>query len=83
MKYTLTKHARKVLEEREILLEWMEQTLFAPELILPEAGDNSVERCFRRFPEFNNRVLRVVVNRAVDPCRIVSVFFDRQMKGKL
>ena len=83
MKYTLTKHAQKVLEEREIPLEWLERTLLAPELILPEPDDISVQRCFRRIPEFNGRVLRVVVNRAVEPQRVVSVFFDRQMKGRL
>ena len=83
MKYVLTKHAQKVLEEREISLEWLERTLFAPELILPEPDDILVERCFRRIPEFDSRVLRVVVNRAVHPHRVISVFFDRQMKGRL
>lgn len=33
--------------------------------------------------EFGGRVLRVAVNKAVEPNRVVSVFFDRQMKGKL
>ena len=42
-----------------------------------------VERCFRCIPEFGNRVLRVVVNKAAEPIRIVSVFFDRRMKGRL
>jgi hypothetical protein len=60
MKYTLTKHAQKVLEEREIPIEWLERTLFTPELILPEPDDISVERCYRRIPEFDSRVLRVV-----------------------
>jgi hypothetical protein len=27
--------------------------------------------------------LRVAVNTAVEPNRVVSVFFDRQMKGKI
>ena len=34
-------------------------------------------------PEFGGRVLRVTVNTAVEPNRVVSVFFDRRMKGKL
>ena len=64
VKYELTKHAEKVLAEREIAAEWM-------------------ERRFRRIPEFGGRVLRVAVNTTVEPNRIVSVFFDRKMKGKL
>ncbi|HOC69087.1 MAG TPA: DUF4258 domain-containing protein [Candidatus Hydrogenedentes bacterium] len=67
MKYELTKHAQKVLKERGIFLEWVEYALVAPELIVPEPDDMSVERLFLRIPEFDNRVLRVVVNRRVYP----------------
>lgn len=83
MKCELSKHAQKVLDEREILVEWMERTMSAPELVLPDPDDATVERRFRRIPEFGGRVLRVAVNIAVEPHRIVSVFFDRKMKGKL
>ncbi len=83
MKFELTKHAQKALDEREIPAEWMERTLSAPELVLPDPDDATVERRFRRIPEFGNRVLRVAVNTAVEPNRVVTVFFDRQMKGKL
>ena len=83
MKYELTKHAQKVLDEREIPVEWMERTLSAPELVLPDPDDATVERRFRRIPEFGGRVLRVAINTAVEPNRIVSVFFDRKMKDKL
>lgn len=38
---------------------------------------------FRKIPEFGGRVLRVAVNTTVEPNRVISVFFDRQMKGKL
>ncbi len=83
MKFELTKHAQKALGEREIPAEWMERTLSAPELVLPDPDDATMERRFRRIPEFGNRVLRVAVNTAVEPNRVVTVFFDRQMKGKL
>ena len=83
MNYELTQHARKVLEERGIQVEWMERTLSAPECVLPDLDDPEVERLFRRIPEFGGRVLRVAVNTAVAPNRVVSVFFDRTMKGKL
>jgi len=42
-----------------------------------------VERRFRKIPECEGRVLRVAVNVTVTPNRVVSVFFDRAMKGKL
>jgi hypothetical protein len=83
MNFDLTKHAQKVLNEREICVEWLERTLSAPELVLPDPDDATVERRFRRIPEFGGRVLRVAVNTALEPNRVVSVFFDRQMKGKL
>jgi len=83
VKFELTKHAQKVLDEREIPVEWVERTLSAPELVLPDPDAATVERRFRRIPEFGGRVLRVAVNTAVEPNRVVSVFFDRRMKGKL
>ena len=83
MKYELTNHAKKALAEREIPVEWLERTLGAPELTLPDPDDPEVERRFRKIPEFGGRVLRVAVNTTVEPVRIVSVFFDRTMKGQL
>jgi hypothetical protein len=83
VKFQLTNHARRAVAEREIAVEWIERTLGAPELIVPDRNDPAIERCFRRIPEFGGRVLRVAVNRTVEPQRVVSVFFDRKMKGKL
>ena len=83
MKYELTNHAKKALAEREIPVDWLERTLAQPELTLPDPDDAEVERRFRKIPEFGGRVLRVAVNTTVEPVRIVSVFFDRTMKGQL
>ncbi len=55
----------------------------APELTQPDPDDSCVERCYGRIVERNNRVLRVVVNRHEVPPRIISAFFDRNMRGKL
>ena len=82
-RFELTKHAQEAITEREILVEWIERTLDAPELTLPDPNDATVEPRFRRIPEFGNRVLRVAINTAVEPKRVVSVFFDRKMKGRL
>ena len=83
MIYTLTNHAKKMLAEREIPLEWLERTLNEPLLRQPDPDDAALERRYRPIPEFDGRVLRVVVNPAVEPVRVVSVFFDRSMKGKI
>lgn len=83
MSYTLTEHAKKVLAEREIPLEWLERALNEPVLRQPDPDDASLKRRYRPIPEFQGRVLRVVVNPSVEPVRVVSVFFDRNMRGKL
>jgi len=83
MSYTLSEHAKKVLAEREIQLEWLERTLREPVLRRPDPDDSSLERRYRAIPEFEGRVLRVVVNLAIEPVCVVSVFFDRSMRGKL
>jgi hypothetical protein len=62
MNYELTKHAQKALEERGIQIEWLERTLSAPECVLPDSSDATVERYFRPIPEFGGRILRVAVN---------------------
>jgi hypothetical protein len=49
MKFELTKHAKKVLAEREIPLEWMERTLVEPELRQSDPDDATVQRRFRRI----------------------------------
>ena len=82
MNYVLSQHARTVLEERAIPLEWLERTLHDPELRRPDLVDPTLERRYRKIPEHENRVLRVVVNTTVVPERVVSVYFDRMMKGK-
>ena len=83
MKYELTQHAHRVASERGISSEWIKITLSQPELVLPDPGDRTIERYFRRIPEFGMRVLRVGANTKVEPVRVVSVFFDRSMKEKL
>ena len=79
----MTQHARDVLQERQISVAWMERALRQPALNLPSQSDPSVESRFVRIPEFGNRAPRVVVNKQAVPERVISVYFDRGMKGKL
>lgn len=79
----LSRHAIRMMAERNIPEEWVQITVVAPALRIPDPNDPEVERFFRRIPEFGDRVLRVAVNTNVTPWRVVSAFFDRGMKGVL
>lgn len=83
MKYELAEHARTVLSERKISMDWMERALERPLLVMADPTDPTLERRYCKISENGNRVLRVVVNNTVAPIRVVSVYFDRTMKGKL
>ena len=78
-----TKHAVDVMDEREIPVEWIEFVVSEPELRTPDPNDFAVERFFRRIPEQGDRVLRVAVITRAPTWRVVSVFFDRNMRGKV
>jgi hypothetical protein len=79
----LTEHAKKMLTQREIPLEWLERVLNEPVLREPDLDDASLEGRYQPIPDFEGRVLRVVVNTTMEPIRVVSAFFDRSMRGKL
>lgn len=83
MNYELTRHARDVIVERQIPVDWLERVLASPVVIEASATDPELENRFAAIPEFGNWILRVVVNTRVVPERVVSVYFDRKMKGKL
>ena len=78
-----TRHATHVMEERLIRREWVELVVSEPVIRTSDPNDPEVERFFRRIPEQGNRVLRVAINTHVAPWRVVSVFFDRSMRGEL
>lgn len=78
-----TEHALHVMTERSISIEWVEIVVGGPELRMSDPNDSQVERFYRRIPEHGNRVLRVAVNTHVAPWRVVTVFFDRSMRGEV
>jgi hypothetical protein len=83
MSYELTQHARDALAERAIPVEWMERVMASPKKTEPDKADPGTVHYLGKIPEHGNRVLRVVVNRQTSPVRIVTVYFDRKMKGSL
>lgn len=82
MNYELTQHAKDMLQERGIALEWLEQVVDNPVTTHPDLADDALEHRLGKIAEFNNRVLRVIVNIKVKPTRVITAYFDRTMKGK-
>ena len=78
-----SRHARHVMAERLIPVEWVRLAVAEPALRTSDPNDPDVERFFRPIPQRGDRALRVAVNTHVVPWRVVSVFFDRSKKGQL
>jgi hypothetical protein len=83
MEYSLSKHAIIVMSERGIDQSSIEQTLAEPGLILNDSTDEELQHRLRVFPEYGNRVLRVIVNNSKNPIHVITAYFDRSMRGKL
>lgn len=84
-KYLWTKHARKRLTERgEIKESWVIDTIENPsrsEFIIDDSGEKY--HYYKRIPEFDNRVLEVVTSANSTPIRIITLYFNRNMRNKI
>jgi hypothetical protein len=78
MDYRLTQHARDALEKRRIAVAWVERVLDRPEGTEPDPVGAALEHRLAAIPEFGNRVLRVIVNTAAAPPRVITAYFDRR-----
>ena len=83
IRYELSAHAVAVMVERQVSLAWMERVLRRPERTEPDRIDPDLLHALGRIAECDDRVLRVVYNDKTNPWRIVTVYFDRAMRGKL
>jgi hypothetical protein len=83
MAYILTQHAQDALAKRKIDLEWLERTLARPQRIEPDKTDARLEHRLAVVPEHGDRFLRIIVNKSESPIRVVTLFFDRKMRGRL
>ncbi|QXD16113.1 DUF4258 domain-containing protein [Rhodocaloribacter litoris] len=78
MDYVLTRHCQDALAKRQIRLAWLERALRAPETTEPDPVDDELEHRLVRIPDFDGRVLRVIVNVRKTPPHVVTAFFDRR-----
>jgi uncharacterized DUF497 family protein len=83
MDYSISEHAKVVIQERNIKLKDIELTLSDPQLIQKDKKDFTLEHRLRIISTNDSRVLRVVINTNRTPLHIVTAFYDRTMKGKL
>jgi len=63
VKFELTNHARKAVAEREIPIGWIEQTVEAPELIVPDPSEDRTlfsTHCISLAPARLDRYLAAV-----------------------
>jgi uncharacterized DUF497 family protein len=70
------------MKKRQIDAEWIERVVSNPTRLEPDDCDDSLEHRLAVVPELANRVLRVIVSKD-EPRRVISVYLDRTMKGKL
>lgn len=81
--FRMSGHATRRLVERGIEQEWIVRALAEPERVDDDPLDADVRHALKRVPERDGRVLRVVFNFRQKPWLIVSVFFDRRLRGAL
>ena len=82
MEIHYTEHAVLRMAKRAIEPEWIERVLRNPDLRVDDGSDSELEHCVAKVPELVNRVLRVIVSKS-EPRRVITLYPDRNMKGKL
>lgn len=79
--FKLSAHAQKVIKERNINMDWIEQAFNKPDKIESDKKNDILEHRLKVIEEYYDRVLRLVCNTNEKPVLIVTAFFDRRMKG--
>jgi hypothetical protein len=72
-----TKHADDATAERELMGEWIERAVYAPQWEVADPVQPDAVRRFRAIPEYGDRILRVVCLETDAEIRILTAFFDR------
>lgn len=77
MNFTLSKHTKDMLKERNIPEDWVWRTLKDPDWNI--GADDNVHY-FKGIAEHGGRILHAVVNPFLSPEKVVTVFFDRRAR---
>ena len=81
-RFQLTSHAEAAALKRKIDLAWIERALAEPDWVQRDPAKPGVMHAFARVAERDDRVLRVVYNASVHPLRVITVYFDRRVRGR-
>ena len=73
----LTKHLKKMLEERSIRTEWTNRAPYKPQQI--EDHDDGTRHYLCQIEEHGGRWLRVIVNTRTRPERAITALSDRRI----
>jgi hypothetical protein len=82
-RFEISDHAAEAIRERGIDPAWIARVLAGPARTEPDRLDPAAMHAMAAIPECGGRVLRVIYNGNVSPCRIITAYFDRRMEGRL
>lgn len=71
-------HFKDMLKERGIQRKWTDLTIESPDRI--EDHEDGTRHYLKQISEFENRWLRVIVNRGSVPEKRITAFFDRRLR---
>jgi hypothetical protein len=83
MEYVLSRHAQDLSARRGIPIAWVERVLEKPLKTETDRVNDSLEHRLGPIVEHGNRVLRVIINNRTNPLKVVTFYFDRNMRHKL
>ena len=83
MRVSFTIHARIVIHERGIPEEYIRRVIRCHDRVMPDSENPDLEHYLGKIDELNGRVLRVVLKKTVDFITVITVYYDRSMRGKL
>jgi hypothetical protein len=72
-----TVHANVTVQKRAIPREWVSRCLEKPDWTELDPTHSGRIRAYKRFPEFGERVMRVVFEEAGEHFTVVTVLWDR------
>ena len=78
MDLELTSHAKDMMKERGIPIEWIERAIQAPDR--ENTGADGLAHYFKVISEHGERILHVVVNPHASPRKVITIFFDRRAR---
>lgn len=76
--FEFSAHSLDMLKEREIKEEWVDLTLKSPDKI--ENREDGTTHFIKSIFENGGRFLRVITNQNVNPNKVVTLFFDRNLR---